>query len=255
MMDIATQSRTSSQPAVKTEMLPHREYRSMRIQRPSRKRIIFLPIEMFGVAHIGLALFIAGFMALFAIIQPPISSLMMYRWIVQGVHPKPIKPVPISAITPEVRHMFILLEDYHFYTHHGIDLGAVRVAYEIDKRAHRYLRGASTIDMQLARTLFLTTDKNLYRKYVEAFIAVEMDALLPKNRILSLYLNSIEWGPGVFGIGQAALYEYRKPYGSLTVNQIRRLAAILPSPLRYNVHNFMKNPGLYDRYKKLLARG
>jgi len=230
-------------------------YSSMRITRPSRRRIILFPLEMFFVAHVGLALYIAGFAAVFAFMQPPIGSLMMYRIVHDGVRVKPIIPVPISEIKQNVREMFIRLEDYHFYTHHGIDFGAIRAAYRADKAAGSYVRGASTIDMQLARTLFLTTDKNLYRKYVEAFIAVELDALLPKNRILSLYLNSIEWGPGIFGIGQASRYEYGKPYGSLTNDQIRRLAAILPSPLRFTVHDFFRSPGLYDRYSLLVKLG
>lgn len=230
-------------------------YSSMHAPRPSIRRIVLFPLELFFVAHVGLAIYIAGFTLAFSVVQPPFGSLMLYRWIHDGVHVKPIIPVPISEIKPNVRDMFIRLEDNHFYHHHGIDLGAIRAAYEIDKRVGRYVRGGSTIDMQLARTLFLTVNKNLYRKYVEAFIAVEMDALLPKSRILSLYLNSIEWGRGVFGIGQASFFEYGKPYTSLTDDQIRRLAAILPSPLQYTVHDFYRDPGLYDRYELLVRLG
>ncbi len=231
----------------------NREYRSMRLHRPRLRRVLLFPFEMFFTAHVGIALLIAGYTFALAFVTPHINSLMIFRSLVQGQHLKPVKPVPLADIPVRDREMFIRLEDGHFYKHHGIDLGAIREAYLINRRAGYFVRGASTIDQQLARTLFLTMDKNYYRKYLEAFIAVEMDALLPKNRILELYLNSIEWGPGVFGIGQASLYEYGKPFQKLTTDQVRRMAAILPSPLRFNVSNFTSSAGLYDRYLFLLG--
>ncbi|HUX12963.1 MAG TPA: transglycosylase domain-containing protein [Spirochaetia bacterium] len=228
--------------------------RSMRLHRPSIRRILLFPFEMLILAHVGIALLIACYTLLFAFVTPRINSLMIFRSLVQGQRLLPIKPVPLSQIPVVDRNMFILLEDGHFYKHHGIDLGAIREAYRLNQRAGYFVRGASTIDQQLARTLFLTMDKNYYRKYLEAFIAVEMDALLKKDRILELYLNSIEWGPGVFGIGQASMYEFGKPFGKLTTDQVRRLAAVLPSPLHYTVNTFMRDQGLYERYLFLVNR-
>ncbi len=238
----------------KKSQLTAADNRSMRLHRPSLRRILLFPFEMLLIAHVGIALLIACYTLLFAFVTPGINSLMIYRSLLQGQHLRPITPVPLSQIPVSDRNMFVLLEDGHFYKHHGIDLGAIREAYQINRRAGYFVRGASTIDQQLARTLFLTMDKNYYRKYLEAFIAVEMDALLPKDRILELYLNSIEWGPGVFGIGQASLYQYGKPFPKLTADQVRRLAAILPSPLHYTVNTFMRDAGLYDRYQFLLDR-
>lgn len=248
-----TEPETAVHPAaVATREPVRRDYRSMRLARPRLRRILLFPLELFFTAHVGIALLIAGYTFALAFVMPRINSLMIYRSLVQGQHLKPIRPVPLADIPVRDREMFIRLEDGHFYRHHGIDLGAIREAYLINRRAGYFVRGASTIDQQLARTLFLTMDKNYYRKYLEAFIAVEMDALLPKNRILELYLNSIEWGPGVFGIGQASLYEYGKPFQKLTTDQVRRLATILPSPLRFTVSNFTSSAGLYDRYLFLL---
>ena len=100
--------------------------------------------------------------------------------------------------------MFVYLEDHQFYTHHGIDLEAVRTAYERNKRAGTLAFGGSTITQQLTRTLFLTPHKNYLRKYLEALLSLELDLLLPKDRIMELYLNHIEWGSGIFGVGTAA---------------------------------------------------
>ena len=103
----------------------------------------------------------------------------------------------------------IRLEDYRFYSHHGVDLGAIRDAWMINSSIGRTAVGGSTIPMQLARNLFLTPRKTYLRKYVEALIALEMSLVLPKDRILELYLNVIEWGKGIFGIGAASAYYFK----------------------------------------------
>jgi hypothetical protein len=91
------------------------------------------------------------------------------------------------------------------------------------------------------------------RKYAEAWAALEMDLLLPKRRILELYLNSIEFGPGVYGIGAAARYHFGKSAARLERDEFRRLAVIVASPLRYNTHDFLRRRALAERYAYLVA--
>lgn len=234
-------------------MKQNHEYRSLRLPKPSVARILLFPIELIFVAHIGILLLVGAYALAFKWWTPRINSLMVYRAVTERTPIRPTKPVPISEISDGVRGMFVRLEDGHFYQHPGIDLGAIERAYEINTSAGKIVRGGSTITQQLARTLFLTPARNYYRKYLEAVIAVELDAVLSKQRIMELYLNSIEWGPGVFGIERAAEYQYGKTFTKLTTDQVRRLAAILPSPLRYNVRDFTRSAALYDRY--LVLRG
>ena len=107
--------------------------------------------------------------------------------------------------------------------------------------------------MQLARNLFLTPRKTYLRKYIEAATAVEMVMIIPKDRILELYLNCIEWGKGVFGIGAASAYYYKTGVGGLGIDELRRLATIITNPLRYDVQTFQKSAQMSQRYLYLLS--
>ena len=148
--------------------------------------------------------------------------------------------------------MFIYLEDHGFYTHGGVDFEAMKTAYRRNRKAGRLAYGGSTITQQLARTLFLSTDKNYLRKYLEVVLSVEMDLILPKDRIMELYLNHIEWGRGIFGIGRAAEAYYKTGAGKLSRDQFRRLAAVIPSPRLYSVRNLERHLGLRQRYMFLV---
>ncbi len=186
--------------------------------------------------------------------NPPVTSLMIYRNLTVQQKPRPLKFVPLRQLPRSTRLMFIRLEDMNFYSHPGISLGAIRDAYLINKSIGYTLYGGSTIPQQLARTLFLTPRKTYMRKYVEALIALEMDLLLKKERILELYLNYIEWGKGVYGIGAASSYYYGSKPAELSIDQFRRLAAILPNPLRFNVNTFANSHQMRERYKYLLEK-
>jgi len=118
---------------------------------------------------------------------------MVYRGITSRQTSQPIRFVPLRQIPRVARSMVVKLEDYRFYQHAGVDLGALRDAWMVNSSIGRTVSGGSTIPMQLARNLFLTPRKTYFRKYVEAIIALEMDLVMPKDRILELYLNSIEW--------------------------------------------------------------
>lgn len=113
--------------------------------------------------------------------------------------------------------------------------------------------GGSTINQQLARTLFLSPDKNYLRKYVEAIAALSLNAVIDKKRIFELYLNYIEWGKGVYGLGAAAEYYFKKPAARLTYDEGARLAAIIVDPVDYGVNDFYGQPVMAARYYILTA--
>jgi monofunctional biosynthetic peptidoglycan transglycosylase len=141
--------------------------------------------------------------------------------------------VALSRIPRNLRQAVIAAEDGRFYQHAGFDWAAIRAARERNAREERVKLGGSTITQQLAKNLFLSPDRTWLRKGREAFITGVMELLLPKDRILELYLNSIEFGPGVFGVAAGAQHHFGVPVERLTRDQCCRLAAIIPAPLRY----------------------
>src|SRR5205807_9685124 len=120
-----------------------------------------------------------------------------------------------DEISPSLVHAVILAEDDDFYQHHGFDLEQILVAFQRDLSKKRYVYGGSTITQQLARTLFLRPRKSIVRKLKEAVLTVYLEALLSKRRILELYLNVAEWGPGIYGAEAASQYYFWKPASQL----------------------------------------
>jgi monofunctional biosynthetic peptidoglycan transglycosylase len=141
--------------------------------------------------------------------------------------------IPLSKIAPFMRMAVVAAEDDNFYQHHGFDWDAMRKARELNEKKERIKRGGSTITQQLAKNLYLSPSRSYWRKAREAMITVFMELLLSKDRILELYLNSIEFGPGVFGIEEAARTRFGVSASQLSLYQCCQLAAIIPSPLRY----------------------
>jgi monofunctional biosynthetic peptidoglycan transglycosylase len=186
--------------------------------------------------------------------NPPFTALMAWRRLTAGQKIGATRFVPLRQIPRPARDMVVRLEDFRFWSHRGIDLGAIRDAYLVNRSIGYTLYGGSTIPQQLARNLFLTPRKTYFRKYIEALIAVEMDLLLSKERILELYLNNIEWGKGVFGIGAASQHYFGTRPGNLSVDQQRRLITILTSPLRFGPTTFMKSRQMAARYRYLVSR-
>jgi monofunctional biosynthetic peptidoglycan transglycosylase len=123
----------------------------------------------------------------------------------------------------------VAAEDARFHTHRGFDVEEMRQAIAAARRGARQ-RGASTITQQLVKNLFLTTHRSAIRKGVEMTLTPLAELILGKERILELYLNVIEWGPGVYGIEAAARHHYDGPATSLTRDQAARLAAVIPAP-------------------------
>lgn len=172
-----------------------------------------------------------------AVVQPPITAVMMQVTVARMVAGKrPIIPrhrtVSRDAISPQLRRAVLASEDDRFYLHHGIDLVELDRAIS-RRRAGGSLRGASTLTQQVAKNLLLWNGRSFVRKGLELYIALLLELLLSKERILDLYLNLAEWGDGVFGAESAAQWHYHKSAKSLTRDEAARLAAILPAPRRW----------------------
>ncbi len=140
--------------------------------------------------------------------------------------------VPLSRIAPNLQHAVIAAEDGRFFQHHGFDWIEMRKVLEDDMQKQKLGRGGSTITQQLVKNLFLSTERSLIRKGVEFTLVPMVEALLTKKRILELYLNVIEWGPGVYGAEAASEFYYHVHASEVSRDQAARLAAIIPAPLR-----------------------
>jgi len=140
----------------------------------------------------------------------------------------------LNDISPNLMHAVLLSEDDMFYQHHGFDMEQIQVAIKLDWAKKRFVYGGSTITQQLARSLYLSPRKNLFRKAKEAIITVLLERYLSKRRIMELYLNVVEWGKGIYGAEAAAQAYFQKPAIALSPDEAAALASILPSPRRWN---------------------
>jgi monofunctional biosynthetic peptidoglycan transglycosylase len=136
----------------------------------------------------------------------------------------------LGAMPDDLKWAVIVAEDANFYEHGGIDVTAMKEAIKLDLKRKRLAYGASTITQQLAKNLFLSRDKSLLRKLREGVIAHRLERELTKGRILELYLNVVELGPLVYGMGHGARYYFGKPVSLLTPAEATFLAAMLPGP-------------------------
>ena len=155
--------------------------------------------------------------------------------------------VPVSRISPELQYAVIAAEDGRFYVHHGFDWEEVQKVVKTDVSKKSLGRGASTITQQLAKNLFLGTERSVVKKGIETTLVPMLEWYLPKQRILELYLNEIEWGPGVFGAEAACEYWYHTTASRVTRDQAARLAAVIPNPLR-------RSPQNEDEYSEEILR-
>lgn len=152
------------------------------------------------------------------------ESAIRYQWVDWG------------AISPHMYLAAVAAEDQMFPHHRGFDFESMRKAFEASRRGDR-LRGASTISQQVAKNLFLWTGRSYVRKGLEAYFTILLESLWSKRRILEVYLNIVEFGDGVYGIGAAAETFFRKKPGALTSGEAALLAAVLPNPKRFHVRN------------------
>lgn len=152
--------------------------------------------------------------------------------------------VPLSQISPDLQHAVIAAEDARFYQHHGFDWQAIQKAAEDDLEGGR-IRGGSTITQQLVKNLFFGTGRSILRKGAEFTLVPVAEFVLSKRRILELYLNVVEWAPGMYGAEAACRYYYREPARSVGREDSARLAAILPLPLK-------RRPERMNRYSAII---
>lgn len=153
--------------------------------------------------------------------------------------------VPLSRISRDLQHAVIAAEDARFYEHHGFDWVQVQKVIDNDLETGKLGRGASTITQQLIKNLFLTTSRSAVRKGIEATLIYPAEYILGKQRILELYLNVIEWGPGVYGAEAASQYYYHVSAARVGREQAARLAAIIPAPTR-------RKPARMDEYSSAI---
>ena len=168
--------------------------------------------------------------AVYRFVPPPITYLMVQRTFEGRGFDRRWRP--IQQISPTLTRAVIAAEDAKFCEHHGFDFGAMEKALAHNESSGR-MRGGSTISQQTAKNVFLWPDRSYVRKGLEAYFTVLIEGLWGKRRIMEVYLNSIEWGPGVYGADAAALKNFGVGANKLNPAQAARLAAILPSPLKW----------------------
>jgi hypothetical protein len=142
---------------------------------------------------------------------------------------------PFSGIPRYFYGAVLTSEDAGFFGHKGLEFKEIESAMADNLGGRQSMRGGSTITQQLAKNLFLSRDKTVVRKLREILLALELEATLSKQRLLEIYLNGIEWGPGLFGIGAAARYYFGRPVSEITALEAVYLASVIPGPTRYHV--------------------
>lgn len=204
---------------------------------PRRRRWLWVLGGVVAVALLGYALLLGDL--------PSDAEIRNYRpettarsasavdWNKPRLHPVRVW-VPLSRIAKTLQQAVVISEDDTFYQHDGVNFKMMREAFLVNWRKGRYVRGASTITMQLARNAFLHRRKTLLRKVREIILARRIEKVLTKNQILELYLNLGEWGENLYGAEAAAHHYFGKPAASLSLDQSTLLASLLPNPKYFN---------------------
>ena len=154
--------------------------------------------------------------------------------------------VAYDRISGNLKRAMVAAEDAKFIDHEGFDWDGIALALEKNQKKGRVVAGGSTITQQLAKNLFLSPSRSYLRKAEEAVITVMLEAMLPKRRILEIYLNVIEWGSGVFGAEEASRHYFGAAAAQLSAEQAARLAAMAPNPRFYE-----RNPGAPGLNRKI----
>ncbi len=218
------------------------------------KIFLYMSLKVLALGHLVLITIILCLSLYVRYNNPSKTTLMLYRQYLFHHRILPVQFVPLERIPASFVSMVVAMEDYKFYSHHGIDFQMMKIAFFINRKVGYRMYGASTITMQLARTLFLFPEKYFVRKYVEVLLALGMELVLPKERILELYLNYCEMGRGVYGMPAASLHYFNRDLGLIGIEEQQRLITILPNPVDYNTNNFMRLRLLADRYYLLKFR-
>jgi monofunctional biosynthetic peptidoglycan transglycosylase len=202
----------------------------------SRRKITFRSVvRWFAIAVASAWLLAALSLVALRWIDPPTTAVQMERqmqsWFSSRPYHKRYTFVPLRQISPNFQHAVVAAEDARFYQHHGFDWHEIQIAAEGDLEGGR-TRGASTITQQLVKNIFFGTNRSILRKGAEFTLVPVAELVLGKQRILELYLNVVEWGPGIYGAEAAAHAWYGTSARNIGRDDGARLAAILPAPRR-----------------------
>ncbi|MFC1851772.1 monofunctional biosynthetic peptidoglycan transglycosylase [candidate division CSSED10-310 bacterium] len=172
-------------------------------------------------------------------IPPPTTAFLIQDLYQQGKSAESIHSVKVewsdwADISPHIFVAVIVSEDQRFFQHHGFDVDEIQKAWA-EYQGGKRLRGASTITQQLAKNLFLWSGRSVVRKGLEAYFTIIIELLWPKNRILEIYVNIIQYGQGVYGVTAASEHFFHKPPSQVTPREAALLAAVLPNPLRFRI--------------------
>lgn len=186
-------------------------------------------------------------------INPPFTATTLWKWIKKGDAVPDYRLYhswrPLREISPHIRRAVLAGEDQRFLSHHGFDFTEMNEAVKDMVLKNEY-RGASTISMQSARTVFLWPERSVFRKVAEAYYTVLIEIFWGKERILEIYLNTVDWGKDTLGVEAAAKRYFDRSASSISVSQAALLVAILPNPHKWSpVH---PSPVVLKRKKRIL---
>ncbi len=194
------------------------------------KRVFFAALAVLAFLSAGFGILLwrsLPHVAFLALENPKETALMKERG---GA--RPLTWMPLADLSPRLPQAVLMGEDAGFYIHSGFDTHEMKEAFKRNWEEGRTVRGASTITQQLAKNLFLSSERNYARKLKEAVLTYRLEKALSKERILEIYLNVIEWGDGIYGAEAASRDVYGKSASRLSAVEAATLAAMIPSPLR-----------------------
>ncbi|MBM3935873.1 MAG: monofunctional biosynthetic peptidoglycan transglycosylase [Sphingomonadales bacterium] len=199
---------------------------------------------------LGLWLFSLALTLLYRWVPVPFTPLMFLR-LAQGPQEGQIHRwyrdwVPLEQISPNLIQAAVATEDQHFMEHHGFDFEALQKAYRRNQKGHKRIHGGSTISQQTAKNVFLWPARNYLRKALEAYFTVTIELLWSKRRIMEVYLNSIEMGPGIYGAEAASQIYFNRSAANLSKRQAALIVATFPNPRQ-------RNPGKPSPYMQRRA--
>lgn len=206
--------------------------------RRKKPRGIGYRLRSAGIIMVVVVVSYYGFCALlltsYNFIHPPVTGVQIQRMIEAGLEGEPLvfsyEPVARDRISPHLAHAVVAAEDGRFFEHFGVDWKAIEEAMEDNRRRGTMWRGGSTITQQLVKNLFMTTHSSLLRKAFEVPLTFMAEVLLPKERILTIYMNVIEWSGGVYGAEAASQHYFGATSADLSRYQAASLAAVIPAP-------------------------
>jgi monofunctional biosynthetic peptidoglycan transglycosylase len=221
-------------------------------RKPVRKKPRWI-LRLAGAVLFITVLLPVGLVGLYRFIDPPVTWTMTARFL-EGEQVRR-HMVNISRVSPNLVHAVIAAEDSRFCSHNGFDFEAIQDAIDYNERQEERgtgrRRGASTISQQTAKNLILWQGGGWFRKGLETYLTVLIEAMWPKRRIMEAYLNAAEWGDGAFGAEAAAQIHFGKSALDLSRREAARLAAVLPSPRRWDA----SEPGPYVRGRARSLQG